>query len=146
MLYWHWLAFGMALMAIEIFLPSFTALWFGAGAILVGILLLLIPSLSLAWQVGIWAVASAAATWAWFRFFRDKSPDRTKAGLGREALLGETAMVVHAPVGDKRGTLRFATPKLGAEEWQFLCSQAVSAGDRVVVEDVSGNTLVVSRR
>ena len=61
MLYWHWLAFGMALMAIEIFLPSFTALWFGAGAILVGILLLLIPSLSLAWQVGIWAVASAAA-------------------------------------------------------------------------------------
>jgi len=46
----------------------------------------------------------------------------------------------------ERGTLRFATPKLGAEEWQFLCSQVVSAGDRVVVEDVSGNTLVVSRR
>lgn len=145
MLYWHWLVLGMALAAIEIFLPSFTALWFGAGAILVGILLYLIPSLSLAWQVGIWSLASVAATWAWFRFFRRATPDRTKAGLGWETLLGESALVIQAPAGDKRGMLRFATPKLGADEWQFLCSEPVSPGDRVVVDDVSGNTLVVSR-
>ena len=37
--YWYWLVFGMALMAVEIFLPSFTALWFGSGAIVVGLLL-----------------------------------------------------------------------------------------------------------
>ncbi|MCB1630896.1 MAG: NfeD family protein [Pseudomonadales bacterium] len=145
MLYWHWLVLGMALSAIEIFLPTFTALWFGAGAILVGVLLLLIPSLSLAWQIGIWSVASAVATWAWFRFYRRVTLDHTKAGLGRETLLGETALVVRAPAGDKRGMLRFATPKLGAEEWQFFCAEPVEAGDRVVVEDVSGNTLIVTR-
>ena len=145
--YWYWLVFGMALMAVEIFLPSFTALWFGSGAIVVGLLLLAFPALSFAWQLFIWAIASTALTWAWFRFFRNKSPDRTKAGLGREALLGETAMVVHAPVGDeKRGTLRFATPKLGSDEWQFICTQPVAVGDRGVIDDVSGHTRIVSRR
>lgn len=146
MLYWHWLAFGMALLALEIFLPTFTAFWFGAGAITVGLLLLLLPSLSLTWQVGIWAIASIIATWAWFHFYRRKTRDRTKAGLGREALLGETAMVVQPPTDARRGILRFPTPKLGAEEWQFLCREPVNAGDRVIVQEVSGNTLVVSRR
>jgi hypothetical protein len=146
MAYWHWLAFGMALMAVEIFLPSFTALWFGAGAVFVGLLLLVFPGMSLTAQVLVWAIASAGFTLAWFGYFRNKTPDRTKAGLGREALLGETALVVSAPVGEKRGTLRFATPKLGSDEWQFICTQAVAAGDRVVVDDVSGNTLIVSRR
>jgi hypothetical protein len=146
MAYWYWLAFGMALMAVEIFLPSFTALWFGVGAIVVGVLVLLFPDLALTWQVLVWAVASAAFTFAWFRYFRNRSPDRTKAGLGREAVLGETAMVVIAPVGEKRGTLRFATPKLGSDEWQFICKQAVAEGDRVIVDDVSGNTLIVSKR
>jgi len=146
MAYWYWLAFGMALMAVEMFLPSFTALWFGVGAIVVGVLVLLFPDLALTWQVLVWAVASAAFTFAWFRYFRNRSPDRTKAGLGREAVLGETAMVVIAPVGEKRGTLRFATPKLGSDEWQFICKQAVAEGDRVIVDDVSGNTLIVSKR
>jgi len=146
MAYWYWLAFGMVLMAVEIFLPSFTALWFGVGAIVVGVLVLLFPDLALTWQVLVWAVASAAFTFAWFRYFRNRSPDRTKAGLGREAVLGETAMVVIAPVGEKRGTLRFATPKLGSDEWQFICKQAVAEGDRVIVDDVSGNTLIVSKR
>ena len=146
MAYWYWLAFGMGLMAVEIFLPSFTALWFGIGAIIVGVLLLAMPGISLTWQVLIWAIASATFTVAWFRYFRNRSPDRTKAGLGREAVLGETAMVVIAPVGEKRGTLRFATPKLGSDEWQFICKQAVAEGDRVIVDDVSGNTLIVSKR
>ena len=39
-LYWHWIVLGIALMAIEILLPSFVALWFGAAAVVVGVLLL----------------------------------------------------------------------------------------------------------
>jgi membrane protein implicated in regulation of membrane protease activity len=42
--------------------------------------------------------------------------------------------------------LRFATPKLGSDEWQFICRQDVTEGDRVIVDDVSGNTLIVSKR
>ena len=146
MAYWYWLAFGMGLMAVELFLPSFTALWFGIGAIIVGVLLLAMPGISLTWQVLIWAIASATFTVAWFRYFRNRSPDRTKAGLGREAVLGEAAIVLHAAVGEKRGMVRFGAPKLGSDEWQFICRQAVTEGDRVIVDDVSGNTLIVSKR
>jgi hypothetical protein len=42
--------------------------------------------------------------------------------------------------------LRFATPKLGSEEWEFICDQPVVVGDRVGVKDVSGNTLIVGKR
>ena len=33
MLYWHWLVFGILLVIAEIFIPSFTIMWFGLGAI-----------------------------------------------------------------------------------------------------------------
>ena len=77
----------------------------------------------------------------------DNLPGFTDASADvREAILGETGHVISAPFGDKRGVLRFATPKLGSEEWQFICQQPVVVGDRVAVDDVSGNTLIVSKR
>ena len=42
--------------------------------------------------------------------------------------------------------MRFTTPLLGAEEWPFICEQKVAAGDRVAVTDISGNTLIVTKR
>jgi hypothetical protein len=144
--YWHWLALGMVLIGMEIFVPSFTVLWFGVGALIVGTTLLIVPGMGSVWQFLLWSVASAVFTFAWFRFFRTRNPDRTKAGLSREMVLGETAQVIVAPAGEKRGMLRFATPKLGAEEWEFICETPVSVGDRVSVLDVSGNTLIVTRR
>jgi membrane protein implicated in regulation of membrane protease activity len=143
--YWHWLVLGMVLAGIEIFVPSFTILWFGVGALLVGATLYFVD-LSTAWQLMLWAISSGLFTWGWFHFFRNRAPNRTMAGLSREAMLGETAQVIIAPHGDKRGTVRFATPKLGAEEWEFICEQPVAVGDRVAVQDVSGNTLIVTRR
>ena len=144
--YWHWLVFGMLLIVFEIFVPSFTALWFGLGALIIGALMLVNPNITLLWQLLVWLLASSAFTWAWFRFFKRLAPDRTKAGLSREAIIGETAQVIRAPHPDVRGMLRFATPKLGSEEWEFICEQPVAVGDRVAVKDVSGNTLIVTRR
>ena len=48
--YWHWLVLGMLLIGFEIFIPSFTVLWFGLGALLVALMLLLFPGLALGWQ------------------------------------------------------------------------------------------------
>lgn len=145
-LYWHWLAFGMALVMFEIALPSFTALWFGVGAILVGVLLWLMPGMSLSWQVFIWAISSATATLLWFRYFKPRAVDRTMAGMSREAILGETGHVIVKPHDGKRGRLRFSIPILGADEWDIICEQDIKLGDRVVVVDVSGNTLVVNKQ
>ncbi len=145
LLYWHWLAFGMVLMMIEIVLPSFTALWFGLGAVLVGLLLLLVPDLSLNWQVFIWAISSATATFFWFRIFKPRAVDKTMAGLSREAIVGEIGHVIAVPQEHRRGKLRFSLPILGTDEWDIICEHTIKLGDRVMVVDVSGNTLVVKR-
>lgn len=143
--YWHWLVFGMILIMAEIFVPSFTIFWFGLGGLVVAGCMLVVSGISFTWQLFIWAVASCLFTFLWFRFVRPMMTDRTRAGISREAAVGETGQVIRDPSKGRRGIVRFATPLLGSEEWPFICRSAVSVGDRVRVVDISGNTLVVEK-
>ena len=144
-LYWHWIVVGIGLILLEIPLPSFTSLWFGTGAVVVGVLLFFMPELSFTLQVVIWTVLSALLTWMWFKFLKPLSIDKTKAGLSREMILGEVGQVLVVPDGERRGRLRFPAPVLGADEWQFISQETLAVGDRVRVTDVSGNSLIVTR-
>jgi membrane protein implicated in regulation of membrane protease activity len=143
--YWHWLVFGMVLIMAEIFVPSFTIFWFGLGGLVVAGLMLLFSGISLTWQLFIWAIASCGFTFLWFKFIRPMMTDRTRAGISREAAVGETGQVIREPGPGRRGIVRFSTPLLGSEEWPFICDSAVDVGDRVCVSDISGNTLVVKK-
>ena len=146
LLYWYWLVFGMLLIMAEIFIPSFTVFWFGLGAIIVAIILWLLPDMAVSWQLFIWAIASIVFTALWFKFLKPLMTDRTKAGISREAISGESGQVIRTPEADRRGIVRFTTPLLGSDEWPFICEQAVDSGDRVFVKDISGNTLIVEKR
>jgi inner membrane protein len=143
--YWHWLVFGMVLIMAEIFVPSFTIFWFGLGGIVVAGLLLLDADISFTWQLFTWAIASCIFTFLWFRFIRPMMTDRTRAGIAREAAIGEIGRVIRIPAQGQRGVVRFTIPLLGSEEWPFICDSAVSVGDRVTVVEISGNTLVVQK-
>jgi len=144
-LYWHWLVLGMALMIAEIFIPSFTIFWFGLGGLVAAAVLWLAPELSLTWQVLAWVAASTVCVYLWFRFIKPRMTDRTKAGISREAIVGEWGMVVKAPENGRRGSLRFAVPILGSDEWSFICREPVTVGERVRVRDISGNDLIVEK-
>lgn len=146
LLYWHWMLFGIALIVAEIFIPSFTVLWFGLGAIVVGIIKVLAPEMTMAVSLLIWMLASTAFTVFWFKYFKPRMVDKTTAGISREAALGETGMVIRKPMETVRGMVRFSTPLLGNDEWEFICEQDVDVGDRVFVTEVSGNTLIVSKK
>lgn len=143
---WHWLAFGMLLVIAEMFIPSFTIFWFGLGAIVVAALLWFLPDMSLTWQLFIWAIASSLFTLLWFKYIKPLMPDRTKAGISKEGVLGEVGQVIKAPIENNRGVVRFTAPLFGADEWFFLCQDEVQVGDKVVVMDISGNTLVVGKK
>lgn len=143
--YWYWLVFGMLLIIAELFIPSFTVFWFGLGALIVGGLVLISPGLAFAWQLLVWALASCLFAVMWFKWVRPMMADRTKAGLSREAAIGESGQVVKLPVGKSRGVVRFTTPLLGADEWLFICAEPVTVGERVFVKDISGNTLIVQK-
>ena len=146
LLYWHWLVWGMLLIIAEIFIPSFTIFWFGLGGIIVAGLLYLVPDLLLSWQLFFWAIASCGFTFLWFKLFKPLMKDRTKAGISREAILGESGQVIKVPEKGKRGIVRFTTPLLGDDEWPFISEDKIAPGDRVFVKDISGNTLIVEKR
>ena len=144
--YWHWLVFGVVLVAAEIFVPSFTILWFGLGAIVVGLVKALAPEMPLSVELLIWLVASCIFTFLWFKYFKPRMVDRTTAGISAEAVIGETGHVIRQPVDERRGVVRFATPVLGNDEWEFICQQSVAVGDRVMISEISGNTLIVNKK
>ena len=145
LLYWHWIVFGLALMVTEIFLGSFFIFWFGAAATFVGLLLVPFPELSETTQIMIWAITSTAFALAWFKIIKPLNVDKTKAGLSREALVGEIGQVLKVPTGEKRGKVRFPAPVLGSDEWLIISQDELNIGDRVSVVDLSGNSLIVKR-
>ena len=144
-LYWYWLVFGMLLIIAEIFIPSFTIFWFGLGGIIVAGILWLSPDLLLSWQLFFWAIASCVFTFLWFKFFKPLMKDRTKAGISKEAIIGESGQVIKVPDKGKRGIVRFTTPLLGDDEWPFMSQDKIALGDRVFIKDISGNTLIVDK-
>lgn len=141
---WHWLVLGIVLMIVEMFIPTFASLWFGAAAIIVAALAWLLP-ISILWQVLIWLGLAVLLMIAWFKYIKPLSVDRTKAGLGGSVIIGETGMLIVKPQGNQLGRVRFSVPIVGADEW--FCrtrEQGVEVGDRVVVIDISGNELIVA--
>lgn len=145
LLYWHWIVFGIALMLSEIFLGSFFIFWFGAAAVVVGLLLIPLPAITATAQIIMWAVSSTAFALAWFKLIKPLNVDKTKAGLSREALLGEIGQVLKVPNGEKRGRVRFPAPLLGSDEWLIISQEDLVIGDRVSVVDLSGNSLIVTK-
>ena len=142
---WHWVEFGIAVMVSEMFLGTFFILWFGAAAVVVGVMLFLIPDLSMTWQILLWTILSSVLALGWFKYLKPLSIDKTKAGLSKEAITGEVGQVLIVPTEDKRGKLRFPAPVLGADEWIIISQDELTIGDRVSVVDVSGNSLIVKK-
>ncbi len=143
--YWYWIVFGVLLMLGEIALTTFFILWFGIAAIIVGGVLFVYPEMSLNGQILLWTLLSSLLALAWFKYLKPLSIDRTKAGLSREAIVGEVGQVISVPIENRRGRMRFPAPVLGADEWQIISTETLAEGDRVRVKDVSGNSLIVEK-
>ena len=144
MLYWHWLVLGVVLVVAEIFIPSFTILWFGLGALVVGVAALLFD-IPLSTQVLIWTLFSVLFTVLWFKWVKPMMVDSSNSQAARESAIGESGQVIKLPAGDTRGRLRFSTPILGKDEWEFSCETEVALGDRLHIQEISGNVLVVAK-
>jgi membrane protein implicated in regulation of membrane protease activity len=141
------MAFGLLLVAAELVVPSFTIVWFGLGACVTGLLLLVAPTMPPALQLLIWTISSTALTVTWFSYFRPKMADRTKAGMSHEAILGESGMIVKPVIGPmEKGRIRFPIPVLGAEEWDCSSEFPLATGDYATVTGIEGHVLTVTKR
>jgi len=143
LLYWHWVVFGIGLVLFELIIPSFTALWFGLGAIFVGLLLVISPELSLTLQISCWAGVSAALTLTWFKVL--KPSHKIVGQVSLQDVEGEIGLVIIKPSGNRLGKVRFSTPLKGHDEWEFKTDESVNVGDQIQVVNISENILVMKK-
>ena len=146
-LWWHWLSFGLILICTELFVPSFTIIWFGLGACFVGLCLYMFPESSFTVQLFTWTAASSVLTFLWFRVLKPKMVDKTTAGMSQEAIFGEVGMVVKSNTTPlEKGRVRFTLPVLGADEWDYTCADLLQPGDYVRVSGIDGHVLKVEKK
>jgi inner membrane protein len=141
--WWHWMILGLALGLSELATGTFFVIWFGLGALLVGLVMLVAPAISFTTQLLLWTLASIALTVLWFKVFR-KQAARTRAGQADE-VLGEIGVLVRRVEPFQKGEVRFQKPVMGAEVWSCLSDQAIAAGERVKVVSVDGQLLKVGK-
>lgn len=139
--FWHWLIFGMLLMALEVFAPAMVLMWFGFGAMVAGAALWLFPSLALGWQILIFGVVSLVSVFGWrLSRFREENvtsdaPDlnnRLHSHIGKEYVLIEAII-------NGRGSMR-----VGDTAWRVR-GEDLPAGTRVRVTGVDGVIFTVTR-
>lgn len=61
----------------------------------------------------LWIVLSVLCTLLWFKFIKPLSIDKTKAGLPREATIGQIGMVIQTGLAHDQIIVRFPMPILG---------------------------------
>ncbi|MCG9639072.1 NfeD family protein [Vibrio sp. Isolate34] len=138
--HWHWLAFGLALLALELVGTAGYFLWIGISAMLVGVLLGALP---LGWQMQWLSFASFSliTTWLWWRrqLSNDKQSDAGRELNQREKqLVGQTARI---DTDIQKGKCRI---RLGDTTWSAVTAQDLKAGTEVIVTAVDGIVLTIT--
>ncbi len=137
--HWHWLAFGLCLLAVEILGTAGYFLWLGLSAIVVSVIVMFLP---ISWQLQ-WisfASISLVTTWLWWRkqLSNDQLDDAHRQLNQKEKqLIGKTSVVEQDVDG---GQFRLS---LGDTTWTAESDQPLKAGTRVVVVDVDGIVIKV---
>ncbi len=142
--YWWWLVAGLAMIVLEILLPSFVVIWFGIAALITGVIAYWVAGL--APQLGLFALLSAICfSIGWFGILRHAKL-RTKAGQSKEAVIGEIGIVASTRSDTfPAGKVRFQVPVLGDDEWEYIADEQLAVGDRCVIVDVLGSKLKVRK-
>ncbi|MFB4391517.1 MULTISPECIES: NfeD family protein [unclassified Pseudomonas] len=136
MQWWIWLVFGIALVLLELVMPTFFILWFGIGAVLVALIALAAPELGLDMQILLWVLLSSVTTFLWFKVFRRKQPDTRWTA---DSVIGEVGLLTASVSPFQKGRVRFQKPVLGNEEWVCVADSDIAAGERVRLSAIEGN-------
>ena len=139
--WWHWIVLGLCLVMSELVVPAFFVIWFGIGALLVGVSLLAMPTLGMAVQLMLWAGLSTLLVTFWFRYLKPKTV--SLAGSSTAQALGEVGLLVSDLCPDSRGQVRFQKPVLGSDLWECYAETPIKAGERVRVVKIEGHFIKV---
>ena len=140
LLWWHWIAFGLVLLILEIFSGTFLMLGLGTSAIVVGVIEVLFP-MSLEMQLTIWLVLSVLAIALWFKYMRDNRVEQT----GQSNYTLKTKGVVTKTIKpNSRGEVKFDLPVLGNTTWVAISKEELPINSRVKIIEVKGQLIEVA--
>lgn len=142
--WWMWAIAGLVLILSELVLPAFVLVWFGLGALVVALLLLLVGGLSLTAQFGAWLVLSLALVVLWFRIFKPGF-HKTRIGQSDANAVGEVGVLTREVAPFAKGEVRFQRPTLGSDVWPCIADEVIATNTRVKVLSVEGSFLKVGR-
>lgn len=144
LLWWHWALIGFAFILAELLLPAFVLVWFGLGAFLVTLAMLLIPAMDPTPQILLWTLSSVLMVILWFKVFK---PSHHKVLVGRASahIEGEVGMLAEAVAPFKNGKVRFQRPVLGSDLWECIADEPMEAGTRVKVVRIEGSMITVTK-
>lgn len=135
-LWWHWIVLGIILVLMELVVPSFTIFWFGLGAVVTGVLLALIPEISLKWQILVFSVSSVGFTIFWFHLFVPRKKIQSLL-VDEQAAIGQTGIAAtRALIPGEIGRVVFSVPVLDDESWKYIADEPIETGNRVRVTAV----------
>lgn len=142
--YGFWIVFGLLLLLSEWVLPGLVALFFGIGAILVGILTALGVIETLPVQLGMFALLSLASLFLlrgqFQRWMRGAVGDRADTDYDDNTLVGRRVVVI------KDFEQGAGTVEVNGARWSAESDEPLKSGDHAWVVRTSGIRLIVSRQ
>ena len=139
LLWWHWIAFGLFLVTLEIFTGTFMMLGLGVSAMLVGAIDNLF-NISLEIEILLWLILSILSLLLWFKYL--KNPKVETSGQSNYSL--DTLGVVSKEIPHNgRGEVKFDTPVLGNTTWFATSKKTLTKGSRIEIVEVKGQLIEV---
>jgi inner membrane protein len=136
--WWHWWILAAVLAAVETVMPGVLAIWFAVAAVVVGGLLLIVPTIPWQLQLVLFAVLGVVALMLWRRFRHPEAPESEQPALNQRGqhYVGQLFTLVE-PIQGGSGKIQ-----VGDTVWLVQGGDA-PAGSRVRVVGTSGAVLRV---
>jgi membrane protein implicated in regulation of membrane protease activity len=136
--YWHWVIFGLAMMAAELMVPGAFFLWVGIAALMLGVTTFIFPFMAVPGQLVLFGVLAPLAAIIGRKVMRNLPGRAEPSLLNRrgQQLAGET-ITLDVPIINGH-----AHVTVGDSKWHVK-GPDLPAGMTVKVVGIEGNMLIV---
>ncbi len=137
--YWNWLLLGLVLIIAEILAPGIYLVWFGVGALAVGGILFLLPTVGWQLQWLLFVMLSMGSIVVWWLYDKNRSDSTQQTSLNRrgEQYIGRE-VTLDTPIVNRQGRVR-----VDDSSWKIEGPDC-PAGTRVRIVGVDGIVLKVT--
>lgn len=139
-----WVIFGIILCLLEFAVPGFVICFFGAAALIMGLVTAIFPSMALGWQIFIYTILSVAVIYASRKLFPEAfkgNKERAVANADCDDFSHTVAIAEEAiKPGLVGGKVRFE-----GSYWTARSNEEITAGEEVRVVARENITLIVEK-